>query len=740
MRWHECATADRSILIYRAEDIILGPPKLAFASASRMPGKSSIDATDRSSRIPESDEARSTDRFSFREKLLKERDGADNDADGREARAGPLNARRGERDDWNNGRPRRTFGSGEQQDRRTKRNGDSERWEPRDRDWDRDSRDLSIHERPVKDKDSRYPPRRDGPPRSRHEGSWFRDDDGNNPDAGDADLERPSARSKEWRRDRVGGDRDWHRGSKIEQDPEWLDSTDREEGRRVRTQEDFERWKERMKAGAGASQASAEEKKEVTVEEPVATAAKLEHQPRESDIFSGQAPHNGSMERFFGLLGDVKQPQDPILPVVESTPRTEALPTKGVKSSRFAGLFSPPPERTPRETQSPPAQKPQPRPEHDPDQEGFQRILQMLGTSSKSRNATPQADPSQQHRPPPVGPTEQVKNVAPVSSPPRNRQEYADYHETAGRTAAPVTSVQLPTQNAPKDPIAQEREHLLRLMQQVRVTPSAGTGHPGHAQPDHVGLPPGILHVPEGVSRLPPGLSPQRTQSFPDDPAIAEMQRPDGMLGEQNRRRPATNGPSVGYFDDAPFPQANHGPMSPGGSRMPMGQSHPQMGLQRPPGFEHMPPPGWSGHQLPPQVGGGPSPMGPPPGIPTPTRGINPNFSKPPMPGNMPPLNERQNFARGAAGNGSAGFGPPPGMMHPLGYMNMNAPPPPGFPPMPPHGDGIMGLGHGAPGSFGGGNPGPQGPPPTSRHLLEMFGQPHAGDARGGMIGPGQYR
>ncbi|CAG8904610.1 unnamed protein product [Penicillium salamii] len=122
--------------------------------------------------------------------------------------------------------------------------------------------------------------------------------------------------------------------------------------------------------------------------------------------------------------------------------------------------------------------------------------------------------------------------------------------------------------------------------------------------------------------------------------------------------------------------------------------------------------------------------MGPPPGIPTPGRGMNPNFPPGmlPMPGNPPPINERQAFPRG----------PPPGMMPPPGYMNG---PPPGFPPMPPNPEAMMGLGPGAqgPGPFGPGNPGPGGPPPSSRHLLEMFGQSN-GDPRGGMVGPGPFR
>ena len=55
-----------------SEDIVLGPPKTAFSSATRMLGKGSIDATDRTQRFNDSDEGKN-DRFNFRDKFLKDR-------------------------------------------------------------------------------------------------------------------------------------------------------------------------------------------------------------------------------------------------------------------------------------------------------------------------------------------------------------------------------------------------------------------------------------------------------------------------------------------------------------------------------------------------------------------------------------------------------------------------------------------------------------------------------------------
>lgn len=625
---------------------------------------------------------------------MKDRDTQDKDFDWRDGRLGALNGRRGDREDWNTGRPRRTFDS-DDQERKTRRNGDFDRWENRE-----STRDLN-NER-TRDKEGRFSTRKDGQPgRSKFEGSWFRNETA--PDSTEADDDKP-IRNREWRRDRHGADRDWTRGAKFDQEPEWLDSNDRDEPRRAHTQEDFERWKERMKAGSAAAQAPApEEKREVPDE---TTAHRNETYRTDGEIFNQSSTPfmaDPSMDRFFGMLGDKPSAPEVATPIsAESAPKKEAFPVKTGKSSRFAGLFSPPPDSPAKAPESPAiAQVPTGGlpVSHDADQEGFQRILQMLGGGGRSNNATPnQAHPSQQSRPSSMIHTEQPRGSISLSSPAREhliRQDYGSPQDN-------------PFGKGSQD---REREHLLRLMQQVRVGPAQEDQSPNMAPP------PGLL--PEMMPRPPPGLGAQKTPGFFDDPAIANMQRPDS---EQLRRRPA-NGPPMGYFDDAAFPQSPQGPITPGGSRPPPGPNQPPMPLQRPPGLDHIPPPGWTG-QPPSQQGNGPSPMGPPPGIPAPNRGMAPNFppGMMPMPNNGPPMNERQGYPRG----------PPPGMMPPPGYMG--GPPPPGFPPMPPNPEAMIG-----PGLFGPGNPGSQGPP-SSRHLLEMFGQSSSGEARGGMVNPGQFR
>lgn len=687
-----------------------------------MGSKGSLDMTDRPVRTGNSDDR--NDRFNFKDRFFKDRDATEGDG-----KLPGLNGRRGgDKEDWNAGRPRRTFGP-DDQERKPRRNGEFDR-------WDNTQTQRDPTEERNRDKDGRFPPKKDEHPgRSKFEGSWFRNKENNipAPESADADDDKP-LRNREWRqRDRHGADRDWNRGAKFDHEPEWLDSNDRDEPRRAHTQEDFQRWKERMKAGSGAAQAPAqEEKRDAPIESHVA-AQKPETHYTDGEVFSNErSSHDGaplmadnSMDRFFGMLGGEKphpQPEIGIPIPVESTSKNQHFVGKPGKSSRFAGLFSPPPESPSKAPESPALPMASAgAASSNPDQEGFQRIIAMLGAGggaggSRSTSGTPnQVDSSHRPRPPSMVHAEQSRNI---SSPARDLYPRQDY-------ASPVNENPL-AQLTGRETQPGEREHLLRLMQQVRVG-SLPLGSPAQQSPSTVGPPPGLM--PEIMHRPlpgpPPGLGgPQKTPNFLDDPAIANMQRPDS---EQLRRR-APNEPPMGYFDDVPFPQGGQGPITPGGSRHPQGPNQPPMPLQRPPGLEHLPPPGWTG-QPPPQQGNGPSPMGHPPGIPTPGRGMNPGFppGMMPMPGNPPPLNDRQAFPRG----------PPPGMMPPPGFMG--APPPPGFPPMGPNPE-MIGLGPGGQGPFGHGGPGPQGPPPSSRHLLEMFGQSNGGDGRGGMVGPPQFR
>jgi len=274
-------------------------------------------------------------------------------------------------------------------------------------------------------------------------------------------------------------------------------------------------------------------------------------------------------------------------------------------------------------------------------------------------------------------------------------------------------------------------------MQQINIS-SVPQQSRTHIPNPNDGPIPGILNVPDLLSHPPAPQKALKAPAFLDDPAIAHMQRPDGDINEQARR--SGRDIQMGYIDDSQFANLPHSAQTPGshvGGRGPQGHVQPPMGLQRPPGFEQMPPPGWPGQQYLPHQGRGPSPLAPPPGIPNPSRGMNPNFLPGPMPlhGNMPPPGDRQTFSRG---NASGTFGPPPGMMPPPGYMNMNGLPPSGFQPMPHGADPRMNFPFESQGNFGRGTTGPAGPQPQpSRHLLDMFSQVNSGDTPGGLMGPG---
>lgn len=684
------------------------------------------------------DEAK-PDRFNFKDKFGKDRD----DLERRDNKFANLQGRRNEREDWNAGRSRRTFNQDEQ-DPKFRRNGDSTRWDGKDKP------DESGFNR--KDKDGRFV-KRDAQLRGRNEQSWFRDETAA-PDTGELEEEKPYMRNREWRRgDRQAPDRDWNnRNARFEQDPEWMDSTDRDEPRQAHTQEDFQRWKEKMKAGSAAPQSHFEEKVEAAPEQHIPQHQKAEPSHLDGELFAANQGHlqmeADGLDNFFKLLRESKQsPQDapPVAPA--DTFKKDSISGKASKSSRFAGLFSPPPD-SPNKQQQPEPVLEKSRPDRpvstDADQEGFQRILQMLG-GNKSRNATPQLDSSQSSRPPSYSHPDQNRPTPPpppgLSSPsrdPLNRQhEFMVPQEgVPSRTVMPPPGME---SMIPRDPQAQfrDRDNLLRLMQQVKVSPNTPGQH-GNASSmsSHGGHTPGILNVPDLLSR-PQGMQKApRNQAFLDDPAIANMQRPDVDLHEQPRR--PGNGPPMGYFDEMPFPGVPQGGRGSGRA-----QGHPPpMGIPRPPGFEQMPPPppppGWNGQMPPPQQGSG---------LPTPNRGMNPNYLNGPVPpmhgANIPPgpppphpPTERPPFMRGMSGGGNPGsgnnfVGPPPGMMPPPGYMNgphhPGPPPPPaGFPPMPHNPEAMMNMG-------GAG---------SSRHpLLDVMiqAQRGGGDGQGGgaMLGGG---
>lgn len=730
-----------------------------------------MDSPERTSlKFHDLDDPKTDRRAEFRDKFFKDRDYGDRDKDfdRRDGKHHLTNGRkigRDDREDWSGGKPRRTFGQ-DDNDRGVKRSGDFDRWGSRDFKDNRDTQELGG-ERTHRDREQgRFPNRRDPQARGRHDHQpWFRD--GETQDPAEPDEQKPPARSRDWRRGGQGQDhRDWNRPIRHEQDPEWMDSSSKPEPRESHTQEDFQRWKERMKTGAAHT--PVESKKEAVVEVPAEEPKPAEAKRADGEMFSSFDPSlklGDGLDNFFGIWGEPKPNQEATPLVSENRKEVQQPSSKPAKSSRFAGFFNAPNEPAPRE---PEPVQPQPsRPvSTDADQEGFQRILQMLG-GNKSRNATPQAEEMGNMRstPPQQTPIDFNKVPTSTASPLRdtfNRQEYMRFPEPHER--APPGLEHLLAQKTPKETATTNRdaEFLLRLMQQSKIS------SPHAVQPSGPQVPvlqnPGGQNIPDMQLRMQEmQMQKQKNPAFFDDPAIANMQRPEPADSRSHLRRRPTAGPS-GYFDEMPFQgmsSGNHTPTGVSGVRSQAAGQPPV--LQRPPpGLEQVGSP-WSNPQLQqqqqqqapnplmaragPGSGPGPGPANPP------NRTMNPNFHPGPpisMPAGMPPPNDRQAFQRGGAGAaGASGFGPPPGILPPPGYMNMNVPPPSVFPPMPHTPDAVMGMPHGHPSHF------PAGPQqgvsggPSSRQLLDMFtghggGGPMDGNMPGrnapGMMGPGPFR
>jgi hypothetical protein len=654
------------------------------------------------------------------EKHPKDKEASEKDSERREGRHNGLNARRvgrEDRDEWQNGRQRRNYDQ-EDGDQRPRRVGDRERDRTR---WDgKQGKDGLESEG---DGDSRLAGRRDGPGRARFEQPWFRGEKSQ-------DLEQKNTRN-EWRRDR-GASRadDWDkdRYAKAEQDPEWMDSTETEEPNQKHTQEDFQKWKERMKAGG----TPAEEQPNAIEEKQSAPATKLE--PLKADVLSKPAlmttPEiDAAMDKFFANFN-------------EKSAEGKAAEAKAPRKGRFAALFSPPPEElatstptAPVEPQEPKASTPHTSGMTEADQAGFQRILQMLG--QRSNNATPQDQsqtrskqqstarehrrevPAQARSPENNGrPTE----AASRGSPPGNRQSTSLENVFGPQSPAPEHGPR------PQSTSSKDAELLLRLMQQPshHHAPVPQT-QPSNTLPSGIRQTPGILQMPENRNRP---SKPQNEKMM----QLPFMEKPPGLDSARNeqqvprevlQRRP-TNGHAPSFFDERFFNELSQTSQQQGVNPNQHRSQAMPIGMQRPPGFDQAPqaPPGWpmhhqmqAQHQHPHQQG----PMGAPPGIPNPQhRGMNPSF--PPtqqMPRQMamglPPLGSVPTGQRQRKYTGDGGASFPPGM-GPPGFTTNG--PPPGFPALP------HGLGAGGAQFDGGGGM-------SSRHLMDLYAR------NGGRGGPG---
>lgn len=610
---------------------------------------------------------------------------------------------RTDREDRGIARPKGAFVH-EGGERRFRKNADSDRWESKDREQ---SEEMS-YERGIRERESGRFSRRDGPAR----GHWFRDNDAQDPDN---DEYKTPVRHREWRRGVTNTDREWNKHTKHDQDPEWMDPTRAASTTETHTQEDFERWKEKMKAGASSqNQSSQSQQAEIRKEasNPLVSEPKFAEPKRsEGELFktmdSTFAPDPG-LDNFFSKWNGPK-PRE-IRGEVSEQPK-EVKPVR----SRFAGLFSSPPGQ-PSVPAVPPAstnQSSEPtRPvSTDADQEGFQRILQMLG-SNKPRIPTPHASSqsrsSVSHTPAQSGFTTVPQSIA---SPPADRQQFD------------ILAGDMPSGHPSGlgDP-SQRAKHEIDFLVQLMNRHSTSSGLPSQANSQAPVHPPGLMNISNAsnLSDKAPASIKQKSPVYLDDPAISSIQPRRDVSG------------SKPFFDETGFPGHTQNILPLNNLARLRHQAQP-MGIPRPPGLEQAQSTGWVGQQSTPQLLF-------PPGLSQPTgRSMYPNFpSGPPLSvqSSIPP--ERQ-FQRNPS---LSGFAPSPCMFPPAGYMGINVPPPSSFPHLPHGGDTMMGLSHGNstlphyPSMI------PQGPPVSAARLLDVFGQPAGGDGRGGagITGPGPYR
>lgn len=713
------------------EDIVLGPPKMAFASSSRVPKMA--DANDKEE---DAAEARTTN---IRDKFFKERE--------EQRKNGTLNGRRGreEGEGWTNVRGRKASFSEDPE------------------------RPTRIGGRFTREADAEEPgPRRNGA-RGRFEQPWGRD----SAETKDADGGHGS-----WRDRRDNRDREWARGgnNRIEEDPEWMDTPVKKkddigmgrfqrnnnkglewddgskDDKKAHTQEEFQRWKEQMKAGSAPVQ-----EKENTPDPVPAKDTPTSSKPITPMVLDGKD--------MFGMWGAAVKQESPATTEGAPAPPKQRVPTK---QSKFAKLFTP-------QEEQPQQLQPQPPPVQEPnfgalngnseDKEGFQRILQMLGstnitTQSPSQGSAPSRKPSVFSPVETRSPDRDTVHVQPQPTRHhilRSREEKAGFIESVLAPRGTPTEFKGPHGAfGPFSPAGEPGQEQLRH----EPRPEGGIRSPEERMPQPTpnnGL--GNFGIQGLLSSQPPlhaaqlsrdrefllNLMTQPQRNTPPQPSQSRPPPPPELFTNfmDTKAMPPRGNPPPGLFEDRQFPE-NDVRYQPQPRRIPenpefenaarratrfnlpihlddpaiaglqrrntadAGMPRGQMGNM---GIPQQPPPEQMWNMKPPglhQPQDRPPNMAPPPGFPAANniggRGP-PGFGGP---NNMPPFSASNtplghpgmNVQRGPPSNGpaSAGPGPAPGMFSPPGHggppHGYFGPPPSGPPPPPGFGGpGPMGMG-----------------------------------------------
>ena len=231
--------AINALFVEPGEETVLGPPKLNFTSAARA-AKNAGDKQERTG-IVSTDGDQLGDRFPRDKTERWSRDGdRDRDRD-RNRERGLTNGRRGAREDgegWTSVKGRKS--SGQEDFERFARNGDRVE---RGGDRNRDKLEGALEDD--------APPRRGQRDRTERTERWGRRDEAKEEGSKFAVQGGWRERAQQPQREhRERGDRDWDRGgNRGDEDPEWMDAkVEKKKEPQMKTQADFERWKEQMKA------------------------------------------------------------------------------------------------------------------------------------------------------------------------------------------------------------------------------------------------------------------------------------------------------------------------------------------------------------------------------------------------------------------------------------------------------------------------------------------------------------
>lgn len=693
----------RSILIHLTDwaidpdDIVLGPPRTSFASAS---SRSRPGENERNEKIPRDADAR--DRFN----TFRNRTGEPDSNDRFRDRRTNNYQRRGDADQdsdgWSTVKPRgKSFGQeGAEIFRKGRMGGDDRYSKDSDNARERPSRNFDRHSR-DKDAEEDDNPRRNGMNRGKTE-PWFNKESAHEP------TERPSQReridrAKSWR-DRNTDDRPeetrpsrghektferrWDREQRVEREPEWLDEP-LEPKAQGHTEEDFKKFMESMKAGRGGPKA--EEKPPLTSNASASDTG-----------FFGikSAPVEAGPDKFFAAFGTTAGLDVGSSSTAEVN-KEPAMP-KAAKPSRFTSFFSAQGGDSRGQTEPatpavglPPinggntAQPQQP----DVEKEAFAVLLQKLQRQTFQTGATP---PNAGGYPEPPMQQQEMRQKSAVTSPEPYQQYGLDREHRVRSTQPSVHEILAPRPMQPpsQPPSARPEQMLQELVGQRHQAPSQGSGRM-EQNPTVNSNTEFLMRLMQSARAAPePPRTEQLLMRMPQPQKQAAIPQLQEREHEYQRERSTSqhqmrNQGLGGYMEEHFHP-------SEGDNRRQ--QPQPTQILQRPPppGLDHQLPPwmqGGGGGQMPPAQ----RPMIPPPGL----VGNPPNRNIPP-PGMFPP-----NFPPGAFPPEGMGGPPPRNMQPPPGFFG--GPPPPGFIPPP----GMGGFPQGPEGlAFGGPFDGRGMPPP----------------------------